>query len=190
VVAGMKARSEANQTYIKNSVPTSLDADTIRVLIPYETDVPKTKIKEYIQELICHNDITIFFKPRSDLDVDMQLFQYGFTRFEKNIQICKNIDDCQRFVDVAFGTYTTLLYDLINLNIPLVLATSIMDYGEGIIINGLGESSKSPQDIYSVIQNAASTPKVVLEKRKSTVANFSGALLTETLATDLNNEMI
>jgi hypothetical protein len=143
---------------------TSLREDErIGVLIPYETEVPKGKMSAYLYELKKCPHIQIYFKPRSDLSLDAQLNQYGLSSSE-GVSIVKNLSE-ETGIQVALGTYTTYLYDVVRAHIPVIVAVDILDYGEGMVRNGLADAIDSPAKICRQVQVSAQITDSVREER-------------------------
>ena len=153
----------------------------IGVLIPYETDVPKHTMRMYVQELLNSPEIFIYFKPRPDLDLNEQLAQYGITRDMARVQVCESIQEFQSRIGVALGTYTTLLYDMIGYHIPVILATDVLDYGEGMIVNGLAELVVSPSQLVPTLRRASKTDLQVLNNRVEKLYGTTSRTLVLTL---------
>lgn len=159
----------------------------IGVLIPYETDVPKHAIREYIMKLKEYRDIVIYFKPRTDVDIEQQLTQYGLHN-DDIVKICLSVPDSIEYIHVAFGTYTTFLYDMIEYDIPILLAPNVLDYGEGMIKNRLANAVTEPSFMYQMIYDVARHTDIIELQRRKNVYGFDAVLHMKKTLQDILNE--
>lgn len=159
-VAGGKYRN-ANLSFKTNP-----QSACIGVLVPYETDVPKEKIKLYLNTLTSSDEFIIYFKPRPDLDTELQLKQYGL-EIGSNVQLATQNDIRGVKSITAFGTYTTFLYEMVEQSIPVIVAVDVLDYGDGMVRNGLADPVHTPQELGTAIRNAAFLGPENLKKRRS-----------------------
>lgn len=126
----------------KDPVPEELPrrevGTTLRVLVPYESVAPKEAVRQYLQLLRAEADIQIIFKPRPDSPIDLQRIEYDLIGDDIEIMTAlpKNLRDA---FDIAIGTYTTLLSELIMQGVPVALLETPMDYGDGLIENGVAD---------------------------------------------------
>jgi hypothetical protein len=179
VVAGVKSGMQ-NSTNIKK-----LTGGKKGVLVPYEVEVPKESIRHYIDELKEHSDIELYFKARLDLELGEQLTQYGFSRDGKDVTLCSDISANSEKISVAFGTYTTLLYDMIGHHISVVLASNVLDYGNGMIANGLATSVLSSQEIYAAVCKESSVSLEIRNQRFTKLYGNNTLSLLGSLSVDV-----
>lgn len=152
----------------------------LSILIPYETDAPKKEVKFFIDKLASHKDIRIIFKIRPNRDEQSQLKEYGIENM--NIQIARNLSEVIGMVDVVGGVYSTILYDMVVLEKPVFIMKTSMDYGEGMVKNGLADTL-TIHEIETKIYEIAATPGYELLKRREKILgkyppNFNIALET------------
>jgi hypothetical protein len=155
------------------------------VLIPYETDAPKDRMKPFLDVLRHQSDIQIFFKPRSDLNLDMQLAQYGFHRDDEHFRVCESLESCIDEIHVAVGTYTTLFYDLVLMHIPVILLPTVLDYGEGMVHNGLAVPVNEPAELYAAICKESERDTEYRNLRAQKLKGNEPGSLLQTLTHDL-----
>lgn len=98
----------------------------VSVLIPYETDAPKVEIIEYVKQLKSEG-IKVYLKVRNDIPHAKQIAEYG-----GDIEATTDVLS----VTAVLGVYSTFLYDVIGI-LPVGLFKTSMDYGYGMIENGL-----------------------------------------------------
>ncbi len=178
VVAGIKT-ADPERTYAKQEYP-------IGVLVPYETDAPKSILVPYLKELKNAQGLVLYFKPRSDLQLESQLRQYGFSSDDQDVVVCTTLSECASQVHVAIGTYTSLLYDMIGHRISVILLTSVLDYGDGMITNGIARSVHAPHVLIDAIHHEVNTDAVESTARIETYFGRSYTHLAATLRNDLN----
>jgi len=161
------------------------ERNTIGVLVPYETDAPKTLLQPYIAALLKCSRVTLYFKPRPDIRIEEQLRQYGFSAGDTRIRICNTLSECEDAIMVAFGTYTTLLYDMIGRGISVILATQVLDYGEGMVTNKLAVGINSPEELCEEVTTESIAKPGVAEARINALYGLSMCTLCETLRDDV-----
>lgn len=106
------------------------------VLVPHETEAPLAEVHGYIKACVgC--GAKVYLKVRPDYEIKAQLAGYP-----------DDIVDCVEVVsslfevpkpDVVLGVYSTFLYDMGLLGIPVGIMDTSMDYGEGMVINGVAK---------------------------------------------------
>ncbi len=108
------------------------------MLIPYETDAPKLEVRQYIDNFIAQGK-TVYFKLRKDIPKEIQLNQYGFTieNIPSNCIAIVDESEVLHKIDAVAGVYSTYLYDMLYLGVPVLILDTSMDYGLGMIAGGL-----------------------------------------------------
>lgn len=172
---------------IKNSTFSMSLQELITVLVPYEVDSNKKQMKEYIDKLLgC--GIKIFFKLRTDLEEERQLEEYGINRrYHSNFLIIEDVNKQIDEIDVVAGTYSTLLYDMIAQEKPIMYLETSSDFGEGLVKNNLAESV-SLDNVCEKVKVISKTDIEVLKKRKTKLFGETPKLLYDTLH-ELDNEL-
>ena len=71
--------------------------------------------------------------------------------------------------------YSTLLYDLVTAGIPVGVLSDLSDFGEGLVVNGMGEpvSSHDVQGMVTTLQNVSAD---IREARREKITASSGDL--------------
>ena len=83
------------------------------ILIPYEFLADTIAIGVYIKVFYANN-FDIYFKPRSDEDIEDQIKAYSLGDIENKLIIIDEITpEIMSNIDIVAGTQTTLLYDLL-----------------------------------------------------------------------------
>ncbi len=110
--------------------------EKLRVLVPYESVAPKEAVRTYLKLLSADPTVSIVFKPRPDSSVDEQIRDYVLN--SDLVTVLEALPKNPRDVcDIAIGTYTTLLSELVMQGVPVALLETPMDYGDGLVENGI-----------------------------------------------------
>lgn len=153
---------------------------TTTILIPYETDAPKTEVKEYIKALLECPGVRIIFKIRNDMPENIQCEQYGLVRGEK-VEINGSLNEAAAKAHMVLGVYSTFLYDMIAFEIPVGLLKTSMDYGEGMIRNEVADLI-TKENICTQIENLKNLPSSVRAERKTKVYPEKSPTIADALA--------
>jgi len=152
----------------------------ISILIPYESDAPKVEVKAYISELLKEPNFEVIFKIRADLSEEEQLIQYGLLNLKDKISITKSVKDVLQRTDVALGSYSTFLYEMVVLLRPVGILETSIDYGMGMVEGSLAELVQL-RGIKEKLLEIANTPKEILEDRREKLLGRGETKLSETL---------
>lgn len=113
-------------------------ADSIEekvILIPHETEAPLAEVFKYIEA--CSSCARVYLKVRPDYSLEEQLSGYPGD-VSKYAKVVSSLSEVPR-PDAVLGVYSTFLYDMGLLGIPILCMDTSMDYGEGMVINGLAK---------------------------------------------------
>lgn len=107
----------------------------INILIPHETDAPKEEVLAFIRELAGCENVQVYFKVRPDHTIKSQVEEYSenVETYAKVVSSLKSVP----FPDFVCGVYSTFLYDVGLLGVPILHMETSMDYGEGMVSNSL-----------------------------------------------------
>jgi hypothetical protein len=154
--------------------------DAVTILIPYEIAAPKEEVLAFIQKMLVYPELKVVFKFRADRDLEEQASQYGLNDMKGNIELVTNFNEIESF-DVVAGSYSTLLYEMVGKGVPVAYLKTSLDYGEGLLVNGLAEPvSLDDADMLATFTSIKNTSKDVLESRRKKLYGDT-ALLAETL---------
>lgn len=151
------------------------------VLVPYEKDAPKKEVREYILQILACGRFGVVFKIRPDEDKAAQLAEYGFERLPEGMVLVRNLHDVLPEVGAVIGTYSTLLYEMVEAGKPVAIIRTSLDYGEGMAANGLAELIASPEEACERLDKLLATPFETLEERKKMLAGNEAKTMEETL---------
>jgi hypothetical protein len=120
------------------------DGETINVLLPYETEAPFAEVAAILKNLSASGRVRIHFKTRPDMSRERQLGDYGLD--ETQVEIVPDHRAVMDGIHAVAGTYSTFLYDMIAWRKPVFIFDTSLDYGEGMIANGLADKLSSSDD--------------------------------------------
>ncbi|MEK7194224.1 MAG: hypothetical protein AAB660_00855 [Patescibacteria group bacterium] len=152
----------------KKSLQTKINnkKDTVCVLIPYETDAPKNEARLFIHELLRYPNVKIIFKTRPNRDKQSQLDEYGIQ--DGRVEVVRSLSDVIADVDVVLGVYSTILYDMVALEKHVYIMDTGMDYGQGMIINGLADRLYL-RDIKKAISAHSASGEMLKDRKEKVV---------------------
>lgn len=110
----------------------------LQVIFPYETDAPKEEVTLAIKAACACNTFSVIFKVRGDIDAEGQLKEYGLTEF-KHERFAVETEVTPKPNMLVIGTYSTYLYDMIERMVPVAYLDTTLDFGIGLVDNGLAE---------------------------------------------------
>lgn len=114
------------------------EEEALIILVPHETESPKREVSEYIRRLAHLHGAVVYLKIRPDLTKEEQLATYD-DEVQQLVRVVTSFSEMP-VPSVACGVYTTLLYDMVREYIPTLVMQTNMDYGEGIVANGLADT--------------------------------------------------
>lgn len=117
------------------------DSETIGLLVPFETDAPFDEVRSILERLLSTSRVKVWFKTRPDWDEKKQLRLYGLLdRSVDEVEAVPNHLPVLGRIHAVAGVYSTFLYDTISLMRPVFVLKTSMDFGEGMVINGLADA--------------------------------------------------
>jgi hypothetical protein len=162
-------------------LPEDESVKRIGVLIPYEKDAPKAEMYSYIKKLLELPNVEVIFKIRIDEDKQAQLMEYGLENDISQITVIRSLRDVANHVKVVMGTYSTLLYDWVVFGRAVVIPETSLDYGMGMVENGLADIVSRTDDIGHAVIKAATLPRQELLRRRKILLGAGTRLLSDTL---------
>ena len=156
---------------------------SINLLIPYEADAPKKEVKGYMDKFINLGGVKIFFKVRSDVLKRKQLEDYGiYNGYNKKIIVVSDMEKVIDKIDIVVGVYSTFLYDVILYKKPVLILSTSMDYGYGMIKNNLANIiSENEKDLLKRLLEIKNINYATLIKRREILFGKSISNLKNTL---------
>ena len=100
-------------------------------------------------------------KLRPDYPRDEQLQEYAGTEMSAVV----SLSELPARPSLAVGTYSTFLYDMVAASVPVAILDTSLDYGRGMVENGLAEPLRK-DDLCAALARLASTPEAILTARR------------------------
>ncbi len=156
----------------------------LRVLVPFETECPDDLAKQMMSLLLRQPNTEMVFKCRFDTPLNTQLRKYDIS--DAQVTVSYNLPED---IDVAVGTYSTLLYELIENLVPVAIIKSSFSFGERMVFNGLAEYVElNEETLLKELQKIANANQTTLQERQEklvtpgvrNIDEFLGELVFET----------
>lgn len=165
-IGGKPSSGKTNLDFLK-----TVEDDFCTILIPYEPHANKKEIFEYINELLKCPKTAVIFKLRKDQSEKEQINQFGLQFFLTKPSFSATTDleknDLLK-VDLVAGTYSTLIYEMIEMGKPVgVFKSSTSEAGDLVsedLADWIGGNSDS---ICGQISKISATSPEVLKRRAS-----------------------
>ena len=143
------------------------------VLIPFELKADKEAIKNCIKQLLLIPKLKIYFKARPDQDIEEQLkiSELHDFRSRSNFNIIQELNaEILKEINLVIGTYSTLLYEMIESGKPVMVLRSDNTQADNLVDSGLAEFlTDNSVDLESQMKSVASTSIDILKERKNTI---------------------
>lgn len=139
---------------------------TAPVLVPFESEGARKEMGEMLKAL----GEKAVFKLRTDVGETEQLVPYGLSKTD-----VVTVTQVPQVISGAVGMYSTLLYDLVAAGIPVGVCTDLSDFGEGLVLTGLGEAV-SHNDVPGMLALLATVDQAIRTRRKMMLTACSGDL--------------
>ena len=111
------------------------------LLVPFETEAPFEEVAAILRKLSEGGRLKIFLKTRPDWDEREQLRRYGLEGLpSERAEAAADHAPLMGRIDAVAGVYSTFLYDMLPYRKPIVVLKTSMDFGEGLVINGLADA--------------------------------------------------
>ncbi|KND48415.1 MAG: hypothetical protein AB200_01650 [Parcubacteria bacterium C7867-005] len=166
----------------RSFIPRKKSSNRISVLIPYEKNAPKKEIFQYIKKIFAYDDIEVVFKLRQDQEKMEQISEYGLLPYIDKIKLARTTDDMLDDIDLAIGTYSTFLYDMVEQGRPVAIIETSIDYGEGMVANGLADMIFIDGNLHDDLLKISQTSDAELRKRRiKFIDSESELIMTESL---------
>jgi len=147
--------------------------DQLVVLIPFELKADKEAVKKCIQQLLLIPRLKVFFKARPDQSINEQLRVSGLGEFESRanfIVIQQLTKESLEEVNLVIGTYSTLLYEMIEVGKPVIVLKSNNTQADDLVMDGLAEFlTENASELGDQLKNVANISIDVLKERKNII---------------------
>ncbi|MEK7531798.1 MAG: hypothetical protein AAB545_02640 [Patescibacteria group bacterium] len=98
--------------------------EELTILIPYEVNVDKSEIREFLQKVLSCPGTKVLFKVRADMPLEKQANEYGIDSKgnDRRTQVLTTLsDEIYASVHLVLGVYSGLLDEMVERGIPVVL---------------------------------------------------------------------
>lgn len=110
----------------------------LTIVIPHEADANAPLVAAFVRKLLTMKQVRVLFRVHREKPAASQLADYGLVGVPR-IEVITELDP-QRRIDLAIGTYSHFLYEMIERGIPVGVLTHGSEQGQGLVRNGLAEA--------------------------------------------------
>jgi hypothetical protein len=144
------------------------DPKRVRVLVVSEPLAPKKEVIPYLRALLADPGMDLYLKLRPG-ESEHSLQEYGLPPEEVHLLRTETVFQAMAEVDVAVGTYSTVLYEAALADIPAVWMKTSRAYGRELAEEGLADAAENPERFPEVLRRAAATPAGERERRRKRI---------------------
>jgi hypothetical protein len=158
---------------------TTEPAKNLTLLIPHETDSPKEEVRAHIESVLqALPDVEVYIKLRPDHSRDVQVSLYGAISAHTRVHFVSDVRELTVRPSAVLGVYSSFLYDMVRSKVPVAIMETSMDYGKGMVENGLADVL--PKNDPKAIERISATALDVLKQRAQSLN--SEAVFSDTLS--------
>ncbi len=144
--------------------------DRTTILIPHETDSSKKEVSRIIQALVGAG-INVIIKLRQDHPVKSQVEEYSAVPVtDEAVTFVTNLSELTARPHAVIGVYSTFLYEMVELRIPVGVCVDLSDYGSGMVENGLANPVRLVT-LIADIDSLVATPQMERDRRFASLAD-------------------
>jgi len=148
--------------------------DQLVVLIPFEPKADREAVKKCIKQLLLIPKLKIYFKTRPDQNVNEQLKISELDEFENrsNFNVIQQLTkENLEEINLIIGTYSTLLYEMIESGKPVVILKSNNTQANDLVVDGLAEFlTDNISELEVQLKNIANISADILQERRNIIA--------------------
>ena len=130
----------------------------VRVLVVSEPLARKREAARFLRTLLADTSFEIYLKLRPG-ESAAALKEYGLPADRVRLLQTGTVYEAFARVDVAVGTYSSVLYEAALAGIPIVWMKTTRAYGRELAEEGLAEPADRPEDLPGAIRNAVAQTK-------------------------------
>ncbi len=156
-IAGPVRAPEGFSAEAKTSVPGTgpIRAAPLRVLVVSEPLARKNEVAPFLRALVDDPGVEICLKLRPG-ESEQSLEEYGLPAARVSLLRTGTVYEALARVDVAAGTYSSVLYEAALAMVPAVWMQTSRAYGRELASEGLAETAGSPAQFSAALRKAAS----------------------------------
>jgi hypothetical protein len=140
-------------------------ADRIRVLVVSEPLARKTEVARFLKILADDPGMELYLKLRPG-ESARSLEEYSLPAGRVRLLQSGTVYEAFAQVDVAVGTYSTVLYEAALAEIPVVWMRTSRAYGRELVEEGIAEEAKAPEEMPAAVQRAAGLSEANRRRRR------------------------
>jgi hypothetical protein len=150
------------------------------ILVLYENEADKEKVREYIEAMLSDSSIKVFFKVRPDKDAAIQVAEYGVSQdLIGRLHVVSDIPFS--YIDVIVGTYSTLLYEMVECSRPVAILSTRNKLGIDMVESGLADLVESTAGVGRRLAEIAGTQGSVIAARRDKLVDWAAPPFEDTL---------
>lgn len=138
------------------------------VLLPFEASAKPPEIRPYIEKLLAVPDTVVIFKLRPDHSRMAQTAPYDLDGLHAGdrLRVATVLSETELAdINVVLGTYTTMLYEMIEIGKPVGILKTSTTQAEDLLDEHLAELVNMSDDMGMQIRRLLSIPENVLRER-------------------------
>ena len=139
-----------------------------RVLLVSEPLARKAEVRNYLEMLIRSGRFELCVKLRPGED-PTGLRAYGIDPASVHLLQTPTVYEAFSQVDLALGTYSTVLYEAALSLIPAVWLRTAIAYGRELAEESLAEAAEDPQQVVAAVDRALRLPQEELRRRRDRI---------------------
>jgi hypothetical protein len=140
----------------------------IRVLVVSEPLARKNEVAAYLQTLLRDPQFELCLKLRPG-ESERSLEEYSLPADRVRLLRTGTVYEALAQVDVAVGTYSTVLYEAILARVPIVWMKTSRAYGRELADERLAEAARRPEELPDAIRKAAASRDAELNQLRDLV---------------------
>jgi hypothetical protein len=150
------------------AAPSAAGSGVLRVLVVSEPLARKREAAAYLRPLAKDPGFELCLKLRPG-ESPSGLQEYGLSENRVRLLQTGTVYDAFAQVDVAVGTYSSVLYEAALAGLPVVWLHTTRAYGRELMEEGLAEAAERPEDLPGVIRRAAALNESDRQKRRERI---------------------
>jgi hypothetical protein len=147
---------------------TAASPKRIRVLVVSEPLARKHEVAPYLQILLRDPQFELYLKLRPG-ESDRSLEEYSLPAERVHLLRSGTVYEALAQVDVAVGTYSTVLYEAVLAQVPIVWMRTSRAYGRELTEEHLAEAADRPEELPGVIRKAVAFRDSEFNQRRDLV---------------------
>ncbi len=159
-IAGKPGSIDQSQNIIHRT-----DDGIMAVLIPHEVKAVKYEINAYVEKFLACPKTKVLYRLRQDIPEEEQKKSVAQFLNHSDFKIVGPMTDSElRTVDVITGTYSTMLYEMVEKGIPIAVLESSTTEADDLVDEGMATKITLDSEICKMMKKISETKENVLKK--------------------------